>query len=108
LVIKRRSVCGTGRDSVLARRIAADQRFAVEHGSVSGLAFCNEQSWIVRLAVDPYIALRGFISALRGFRESNNEVCAKHSNFSPRRFSWLKTVKPGRLLEDVVDAAAAA
>jgi hypothetical protein len=35
-------------------------------------------------------------------------VCAKHSNFSPRRFSWLKTVKPGRLLEDVVDAAAAA
>jgi hypothetical protein len=34
LLIKRRSVCGTGRDSVLARRIAADRRFGVKDGRV--------------------------------------------------------------------------
>jgi hypothetical protein len=39
LLIKRRSACGKARDSVLARRIAADQRFAVEHGRVDRTEF---------------------------------------------------------------------
>jgi hypothetical protein len=34
LLIKRRSVCGTARDSVLARRIAADRRIGVKDGRV--------------------------------------------------------------------------
>jgi hypothetical protein len=34
LLIKQRSVCGKARGSVLARRIAPDRRFAVEHGRV--------------------------------------------------------------------------
>jgi len=38
-LIKRRSACGKARDSVLARRIAADQRFAVEHGRVDRTEF---------------------------------------------------------------------
>jgi len=39
LLIKRRWVCGTGRDSELARRIAADQRFVGEHGRVDRTEF---------------------------------------------------------------------
>jgi len=39
LLIKRRSACGKARDSVLARRSAADQRFAVEHGRVDRTEF---------------------------------------------------------------------
>jgi exonuclease SbcC len=40
LLIKRRPVCGKGHDSVLARRIAADQRLEVKSGRVARMVFC--------------------------------------------------------------------
>ena len=39
LLIKRRWVCGTGRGSELARRIAADQRLRVKYGRVARMVF---------------------------------------------------------------------
>src|ERR1019366_4750238 len=44
------------------------------------------------------------MAALRGVRESNNDQCAKCSNFWPRRSYWLKTVKSDRLLVLLVQA----
>src|ERR1019366_8398844 len=43
------------------------------------------------------------MAAQRGVRESNNDQCAKCSNFWPRRSYCLKTVKSDRLLALITD-----